>query len=310
MSGYSVNGVDLDNIFILGNGATATGYLLSDGSDLSSRYAVNTTGIYAPDTGYTTSLNGYANKDLSQIFEPLLFTQTFGTVLYNNVINGVTYNYCVTYTDTSNPGTITFYKDVSLNIFLCGGGADGGGIKGLPAYGAGGGGGGGYIDQPGISSTANTIWNIKVSVPSVSSIDYTSFYNSDIDISYNAYGGAHGGDTNNGAGGSVGYPQNNTYKPGVGDYKAGGGGAGSGGDGANGSSSGGGSGGQGYSFSTTLYSNVYYGVGGNGGPANLYIDGTDATFYGNGGGGSSRLGRVVGGKGYQGIAIVYFNYPT
>uniref|UniRef100_A0A6C0KWK7 Uncharacterized protein n=1 Tax=viral metagenome TaxID=1070528 RepID=A0A6C0KWK7_9ZZZZ len=324
-SGYTVSGVDLDAIFALGSGATATGYLLSDGSDLSSRYLKNTSGVYAPDTGYTTTLNGYTGTDLSDIYEPLLFKYTGGTLSYQVTINEKVYNYCIEYNENNTKENyssyITFYKNVSVNLFMCSPGGSSG-YTVTPTYtGPGGGGGGGIIDTSNVSLSKDVEYSVYFGTHNYPN----SIFSNPSSNMFIVTAGAPGYNSNSGISGYSGTGQfgisvntNPFYAPPYNKYTSGsaatyppdyllgygaGGASGSGNYGTpGGGSDGDGKGGLGYTFNGTVYAT--------GGSGNYYSSNPESGY---GFGGTPILngdGTYTSGSGYNGRIFLYFNYPT
>lgn len=333
MSGYiAANGSDLDIIFIRGSGATATGYLLSDDTDLSSRYLKNSSGVHAGTTGYTTSINGYTpNTDLSQIFEPIqtLFTYTYGgTLSYGVTINGSFYNFCIEYNEHNTTEGyacyITFNKDVNVNLFMCSpGGPSGYTIVSDNYTGPAGGGGGGIIDVTNVSLSKDIQYFVYFGTAKYSNSIFG--YSNGANM-YLVSGGSYGRNSNSGVSGGSGVgefgpstssdsiykPPYNKYTDGSSgttppDYGVGYGAGGASGSGNYGTAGGGtygdGKGGSGYNFNNTVYAT--------GGSGNSYST-TPESGYGFGGTPilNSDGTTYTSGPGYNGRIFVYFNYPT
>jgi hypothetical protein len=283
------NGTDYDlSVLFQPRGSTQpasnTGFIASDGNNLSNWFEAYTSGNKAITTNYrlsdgTTDLNSYFRKKVTSSY---IATGTFTTT--TGTIDGTIYNTILKFTSgTSN--TIQINGDtLNLNYFIVGGGVSGGtgsSNSGIGYKGGRGGGAGQYIKNS-FTSVSGTTYTISIGGSNTSSSITT------IVTSVTGTNGTSG----NGFG--PGSALGNTNVPG----------AGGGGGTAAGNSS---TGGTGQTFFGATYS-----VGGNGGVGGGTNGTAGATNTGNGGNGgngntSSSGPFGTGGAGGSGVVFIYFN---
>jgi len=289
---------------------TPTGFVVNNGNyptetDLAQIFEPYNGGLYAPATGFVSSLN--ANKDLANVFQyvnsvPFDFSSGSNYSVSYTTIDSVNYGIL-----TLKSGTFTFTTTADVNIvqiFLVGGGGAGGdgSLAYLEKYGqalyifsrGGGGGSGGSVYDVSNEYIGNYAKNTSFNVSVGSAATLTRcIINNNPALTFTASAGvagstASGGtDTNAAAGGSNGTAYGS-----------------------------GGNGGVGYTAIYTSvncvsgnpgvqnsYTNYYYGGGGGGGgygPGENGANGGSGGGGGGGGGGESNGDQVSGGSGGSG----------
>lgn len=309
---YTVNGVDLSNIFQPYSGppsAITTGYKVNT-TDLNLIFAPYVSGNpQASPTGYTVPIYG----DLNQIFakyNPVTFTATGD---YTITSDG-TYNTIITF--KSGIGTILFNTNVGTVscIVVGGGGGAGHGMKaasGTSGGSGGRGGGGGQVIQQNLTYSIATSYNISIGAGgtggywvSGSTVASTNGNPSSLDIIV-ALGGTKDSGGNGGNGGTGISSSNNGTN----------GSAGSNGYGSSGGGGGGGTGGLPSPQSLGGTSTNGAGSGGKGsasGGGSGNTGGGAGDNTGGGGGGGGGAGNTQsnsssnGGNGGSGIIILKF----